>query len=35
MNEASNDLLLTDENIHDKSLMRSALGAKWCRYRFE
>lgn len=35
MNEASNDLKLTDQNLHDKSLLRSSIGAKWCRYRFE
>jgi hypothetical protein len=33
--EAASDLKLTETNIKDKSLQRSALGAKWCRYAFE
>lgn len=35
MQEASSDLKLTEMNIKEKSLMRSSLGAKWCRYKFE
>lgn len=35
MDEASNDLKLTEMNIKEKSLLRSSLGAKWCRYKFE
>jgi len=35
MVEASNDLSLTEMNIHEKSLLRSSYGAKWCRYSFE
>lgn len=35
MNQASTDLKITDQNLHDKALLRSSLGAKWCRYRFE
>ena len=35
MNEASSDLHLEESNIKEKSMLRSSLGAKWCRYRYE
>lgn len=35
MNEAASDLKLQESNIKQKSLLRSSLGAKWCRYRFQ
>lgn len=35
MNEASSDLRLEESNIKEKSMLRSSLGAKWCRYRYE
>ena len=35
MEQAANDLKLTEMNIKEKSLLRSSLGAKWCRYKFE
>lgn len=35
MLEASNDLTLNEKNITEKALLRSSLGAKWCRYAFE
>ena len=35
MEQAASDLKLTEMNIKEKSLLRSSLGAKWCRYKFE
>lgn len=35
MQEAEQDLKVTEINLKDKTLSRSALGAKWCRYGFE
>lgn len=35
MQEAEYDLHVDEMNIHDKVLLRSSLGAKWCRYSFE
>lgn len=35
MQEAEQDLKVTEINLKDKTLSRSALGAKWCRYSFE
>ena len=35
MQEAENDLKITEMNLKDKTLSRSSLGAKWCRYSFE
>lgn len=35
MREAQNDLKVDQINIKDKVLLRSSLGAKWCRYSFE
>lgn len=35
MQEAENDLKITEINLKDKTLARSSLGAKWCRYSFE
>ena len=35
MREAEYDLKLDEMNIKEKALLRSSLGAKWCRYSFE
>lgn len=35
MQQAENDLKVTEINLKDKTLTRSSLGAKWCRYGFE
>ena len=35
MNELSSDLTLNETNIHDKTLLRASLAAKWCRYEYE
>lgn len=35
MKEFSADVTLNETNIHDKTLLRSALAAKWCRYEYE
>lgn len=35
MQEAEQDLKITEMNLKDKTLSRSSLGAKWCRYSFE
>lgn len=35
MAQAENDLKVTEINLKDKTLSRSSLGAKWCRYSFE
>lgn len=35
MAQAENDLKVTEINLKDKTLARSSLGAKWCRYSFE
>lgn len=35
MQQAENDLKVTEINLKDKTLTRSSLGAKWCRYSFE
>ena len=35
MQQAEADLKITEMNLKDKTLSRSSLGAKWCRYSFE
>ena len=35
LQEASNDLRITDANIHDKTIMKSSYGAKYLRYELE
>ncbi len=35
MNEFSEDLTLNETNIHDKTMLRASLAAKWCRYEYE
>jgi len=35
MKEFSADVTLNETNIHDKTLLRSAIAAKWCRYEYE
>lgn len=35
MQEAEEDLKLTDANLKEKSLLRSSLAAKWLRYGYE
>jgi hypothetical protein len=35
MLEAEQDLKLTDDNIKEKSMLRSSLAAKWLRYGYE
>lgn len=35
MQQAEADLKITEMNLKDKTLARSSLGAKWCRYSFE
>ena len=35
MKEFAADVTLNETNIHDKTLQRSALAAKWCRYEYE
>ena len=35
MKEFSADVSLNETNIHDKTLLRPAIAAKWCRYEYE
>jgi len=35
MKEFDADVTLNETNIHDKTLLRPALAAKWCRYEYE
>ena len=35
MQQAEADLKVTEMNLKDKTLSRSSLGAKWCRYSFQ
>lgn len=35
MKEFEEDMKLNEDNIHDKSLQRSGLAAKWARYSYE
>ena len=35
MKEFEEDMKLNEDNIHDKSMQRSAIAAKWARYCFE
>lgn len=35
MAQAEADLKVTEVNLKDKTLLRSSLGAKWCRYSFQ
>lgn len=35
MQQAEADLKITEMNLKDKTLSRSSLGAKWCRYSFQ
>ena len=35
MKEFEEDMKLTEENIHEKSMQRSGLAAKWARYSYE
>lgn len=35
MAQAEADLKVTEVNLKDKTLLRSSIGAKWCRYSFE
>lgn len=35
MAQAESDLKVTEMNLKDKTLARSSLGAKWCRYSFQ
>ena len=35
MKEFAADVNLNETNIHDKTLLRPALAAKWCRYEYE
>lgn len=35
MKEFESDVLLNEVNIHDKTLLRASLAAKWCRYEYE
>jgi len=35
MLEATNDLTINEQNLHDKTFLRPALGAKWLRYSLE
>ena len=35
MQQAEADLKVTEINLKDKTLSRSSLGAKWCRYSFQ
>ena len=35
MAQAEADLKVTEMNVKEKTLLRSSLGAKWCRYSFQ
>jgi hypothetical protein len=35
MKEFESDMTLNETNIHDKTLLRASLAAKWCRYEYE
>ena len=35
MKEFDADISLNETNIHDKTVSRSSLAAKWCRYEYE
>jgi len=35
MKEFEADVSLNETNIHDKTLLRASLAAKWCRYEYE
>ena len=35
MREFAADVTLNETNIHDKTLLRPAIAAKWCRYDYE
>jgi anion-transporting ArsA/GET3 family ATPase len=35
MKEFEEDMKLNDGNIHEKTLLRSSIAAKWCRFGYE
>jgi hypothetical protein len=35
MKEFEEDMRLSENNIHEKSLLRSSIAAKWCRFGYE
>jgi anion-transporting ArsA/GET3 family ATPase len=35
MKEFEQDMKLNDGNIHEKTLLRSSIAAKWCRFGYE
>ena len=35
MKEFDGDVTLNETNIHDKTLLRASIAAKWCRYEYE
>ena len=35
MKEFEDDMKLSEQNIHEKSLLRPSIAAKWCRFGYE